>query len=201
MLRRSIFILLLLMMGHAQAIDHVNEGNIKAAVVTAHPLASQVGKEIIAAGGNAFDAAVAVSLALAVVEPYGSGLGGGGFWLLHSAVGEQDVMIDGREVAPLAAHPNLYRNADGSISRDSVNCPRAAGIPGMLAALELISQRYGRLPWQQLVLPAVVLAKRWVCASCALPQISEDASTVSESSCCSYFLIKGDAGWRQDHAT
>ncbi len=159
MLRRSIFILLLLMMGHAQAIDHVNKGNIKAAVVTAHPLASQVGKEIIAAGGNAFDAAVAVSLALAVVEPYGSGLGGGGFWLLHSAVGEQDVMIDGREVAPLAAHPNLYRNADGSISRDSVNGPRAAGIPGMLAALELISQRYGRLPWQQLVLPAVVLAK------------------------------------------
>ena len=113
--------LIFLTMGNAQAADHGNEQNIKAAVVTAHPLASQVGKEIIAAGGNAFDAAVAVSLALAVVEPYGSGLGGGGFWLLHSAADQQDVMIDGREVAPLAAHPNLYRNADGSISNDSVN--------------------------------------------------------------------------------
>jgi len=151
--------LIFLTMGNAQAADHGNEQNIKAAVVTAHPLASQVGKEIIAAGGNAFDAAVAVSLALAVVEPYGSGLGGGGFWLLHSAADQQDVMIDGREVAPLAAHPNLYRNADGSISNDSVNGPRAAGIPGMLAALELISQRYGRLPWQQVVLPAVALAE------------------------------------------
>ena len=151
--------LIFLTMGNAQAADHGNEQNIKAAVVTAHPLASQVGKEIIAAGGNAFDAAVAVSLALAVVEPYGSGLGGGGFWLLHSAADKQDVMIDGREVAPLAAHPNLYRNADGSISNDSVNGPRAAGIPGMLAALELISQRYGRLPWQQVVLPAVALAE------------------------------------------
>ena len=127
--------------------------------MTAHPLASKVGREVIAAGGNAFDAAVAVSLALAVVEPYGSGLGGGGFWLLHSAQDQQDVMVDGREVAPLAAHRDLYRKSDGSISKDSVNGPRAAGIPGMLAALELISQRYGRLPWRQLVLPAIALAK------------------------------------------
>lgn len=159
MLKSIMLVFVLLLTSHAVAIAKSAETQTQAAVVTAHPLASQVGKEIIAAGGNAFDAAVAVSLALAVVEPYGSGLGGGGFWMLHSAAEGEDVMVDGREVAPLAAHPNLYRNNDGSISKDSVNGPRAAGIPGMLAALELISQRYGQLPWQQLVQPAVALAE------------------------------------------
>tara|TARA_B110000977_G_scaffold41643_1_gene56175 strand:- start:26479 stop:28140 length:1662 start_codon:yes stop_codon:yes gene_type:complete len=158
-LKSIMLVFVLLLTSHAVAIAKSAETQTQAAVVTAHPLASQVGKEIIAAGGNAFDAAVAVSLALAVVEPYGSGLGGGGFWMLHSAAEGEDVMVDGREVAPLAAHPNLYRNNDGSISKDSVNGPRAAGIPGMLAALELISQRYGQLPWQQLVQPAVALAE------------------------------------------
>ena len=159
MLKSIMLVFVLLLTSHAVAIAKSAETQTQAAVVTAHPLASQIGKEIIAAGGNAFDAAVAVSLALAVVEPYGSGLGGGGFWMLHSAAEGEDVMVDGREVAPLAAHPNLYRNNDGSISKDSVNGPRAAGIPGMLAALELISQRYGQLPWQQLVQPAVALAE------------------------------------------
>ena len=159
MLKSIMLVFVLLLTSHAVAIAKSAETQTQAAVVTAHPLASQVGKEIIAAGGNAFDAAVAVSLALAVVEPYGSGLGGGGFWMLHSAAEGEDIMVDGREVAPLAAHPNLYRNNDGSISKDSVNGPRAAGIPGMLAALELISQRYGQLPWQQLVQPAVALAE------------------------------------------
>ena len=159
MLKSIMLVFVLLLTSHAVAIAKSAQTQTQAAVVTAHPLASQIGKEIIAAGGNAFDAAVAVSLALAVVEPYGSGLGGGGFWMLHSAAEGEDVMVDGREVAPLAAHPNLYRNNDGSISKDSVNGPRAAGIPGMLAALELISQRYGQLPWQQLVQPAVALAE------------------------------------------
>ena len=159
MLKSIMLVFVLLLTSHAVAIAKSAQTQTQAAVVTAHPLASQIGKEIIAAGGNAFDAAVAVSLALAVVEPYGSGLGGGGFWMLHSAAEGEDIMVDGREVAPLAAHPNLYRNNDDSISKDSVNGPRAAGIPGMLAALELISQRYGQLPWQQLVQPAVALAE------------------------------------------
>ncbi|MDG0996921.1 MAG: gamma-glutamyltransferase [Gammaproteobacteria bacterium] len=159
MLKSIMLVFVLLLTSHAVVIAKSAQTQTQAAVVTAHPLASQIGKEIIAAGGNAFDAAVAVSLALAVVEPYGSGLGGGGFWMLHSAAEGEDIMVDGREVAPLAAHPNLYRNNDGSISKDSVNGPRAAGIPGMLAALELISQRYGQLPWQQLVQPAVALAE------------------------------------------
>ena len=159
MLKRILFVLVLFVPVEVQAVEPIQTRAIKAAVVTTHTLASKVGREVIAAGGNAFDAAVAVSLALAVVEPYGSGLGGGGFWLLHSAQDQQDVMVDGREVAPLAAHRDLYRNSDGSISKDSVNGPRAAGIPGMLAALELISQRYGRLPWRQLVLSLIHISE------------------------------------------
>ena len=118
MLKRILFVLVLFVPVEVQAVEPIQTRAIKAAVVTAHPLASKVGREVIAACGNAFDAAVAVSLALAVVEPYGSGLGGGGFWLLHSAQDQQDVMVDGREVAPLAAHRDLYRNSDGSISKD-----------------------------------------------------------------------------------
>ena len=85
-----------------------------AAVASAHPLATQAGMEILEAGGNAFDAAVAVSAALAVVEPYSSGLGGGGFWLLRRARDGLQVMIDGREEAPQSATRDMYldRNRD-----------------------------------------------------------------------------------------
>ena len=76
------------------------------AISSAHPLATRAGMEILGAGGNAFDAAVAVSAALAVVEPYSSGLGGGGFWLLHRSRDGFEVVIDGRERAPLAATQN-----------------------------------------------------------------------------------------------
>ena len=78
------------------------------AVATAHPLATQAGLEILQQGGNAFDAAVAVTAVLAVVEPYASGLGGGGFWLLHVEDENRNVMIDGREVAPLTATRDMY---------------------------------------------------------------------------------------------
>src|SRR5699024_4748436 len=72
----------------------------KAAISSAHPAATAAGMEILATGGNAFDAAVAVSAALGVVEPFSSGLGGGGFWLLHNAKTGKNVMVDGREMAP-----------------------------------------------------------------------------------------------------
>jgi len=132
----------------------------KAAIATAHPAATEAGITILEAGGNAFDAAVAVSAALGVVEPYGSGLGGGGFWLLHRASDGRQVMIDGRERAPLAAHPDLYLDADGHFVPElALDGPLAAGIPGVPAALAHLSKAYGRLPLAQSLAPAIALAR------------------------------------------
>ena len=127
-----------------------------AAVASAHPLATEAGLEILAAGGNAFDAAVAVAAALAVVEPYASGLGGGGFWLLHRAADGREVMLDGRERAPLAARPDLYAHAPQGASIDG---PLAAGIPGVPAALDHLARHYGRLPLERSLAPAIRLAE------------------------------------------
>ena len=112
-----------------------------------------------ARGGNAFDAAVAVTACLAVVEPYASGLGGGGFWLLHTASDERDVMLDGREVAPLAATRDMYLDDAGRPTRQSVVGPLAAGIPGVPAALVHLSDTYGRLPLDTTLHAAIRLAR------------------------------------------
>ena len=131
-----------------------------AGIASAHPLATQAGMEILASGGNAFDAAVAVSAALAVVEPYSSGLGGGGFWLLHRERDGFEVMVDGREKAPLAASRSMYLGDDGNVVPGlSVNGALAAGIPGEPAALAHISRRYGRLSLQRSLAPAIRLAR------------------------------------------
>ena len=129
-------------------------------MVSAHPLASRAGEEILRAGGNAFDAAVAVSAVLAVVEPYSSGLGGGGFWLLHRASDGRQVMLDGRETAPAAARPELYQDADGNPAPESSRIGgKAAAIPGMPAALLHLAENYGRLPVAHSLAPAIRYAR------------------------------------------
>lgn len=130
------------------------------AVATAHPLATQAGEKILAQGGNAFDAAVAISAALAVVEPYSSGLGGGGFWLLHQAKENRDIMIDGREVAPIQATKDMYLDTEKKpITGASLNGPLAAAIPGTPAAIVHIAKKYGQLTLAQNLAPAIKLAR------------------------------------------
>ena len=132
----------------------------KAAIASAHPTATAAGFEILEAGGNAFDAAVAVSATTAVVEPYSSGIGGGGFWLLHRAKDGQQVMIDGREKAPLQAHRDMYLDSSGKVIANlSVDGALAAGIPGEPAALVHIAKQYGRLPLAKSLAPAIRAAK------------------------------------------
>ncbi len=136
------------------------EGPGKAAIASAHYLATEAGHEILAAGGNAFDAAVAVSAVLAVVEQTSSGIGGGGFWLLHRASDGMEVMVDGREQAPAAAHKDMFLNEDGSVNRDlAVNGPLAAAIPGEVAGLAHIAGNYGRLPLARSLQPAIRIAR------------------------------------------
>ncbi|MDH5471375.1 MAG: gamma-glutamyltransferase [Gammaproteobacteria bacterium] len=132
-----------------------------AAIASAHPLATQAGEEILQAGGNAFDAAVAVSAALAVVEPYSSGIGGGGFWLLHRAEDQFEVMLDGRERAPFNAHRDMYLDKNGDvITGASMNGPLSAGIPGVPAALEHLAVHYGQLPLNKSLQPAIRYAEK-----------------------------------------
>lgn len=132
-----------------------------AAVATAHPLATEAGLEILRTGGNAFDAAVAATAALAVVEPYASGLGGGGFWLLYRARDAYSVVIDGRETAPAEIRRDLYLDQNGwPLPGKSIDGPLAAGIPGVPAGLEHMAVRYGRLPLKHSLAPAIRLARQ-----------------------------------------
>lgn len=132
-----------------------------AAVASAHPLATRAGVQVLKAGGNAFDAAVAVSATLAVVEPYSSGLGGGGFWLLYHKRNNKVTMLDGREKAPGLAHRKLYLDASGKIvPGKSINGTLAAAIPGEPAALAYLSKKYGRLPLARSLRPAISAAEK-----------------------------------------
>jgi gamma-glutamyltranspeptidase / glutathione hydrolase len=128
-----------------------------AMVASVDVLASRVGADVMKRGGNAVDAAVAVAFALAVTWPEAGNLGGGGFMLVRTPDGKSEA-IDYREVAPAAATRNMYLDASGNVTKDSVLGYRASGVPGTVAGLALAHKRYGKLPWRQLVEPARKLA-------------------------------------------
>ncbi|GGZ59882.1 gamma-glutamyltranspeptidase [Lysobacter xinjiangensis] len=131
-----------------------------AAVASAHSLATEAGLDMIRQGGNAFDAAVAVSAVLSVVEPVSSGLGGGGFFLLRDARSGREVFVDARETAPESATPEAYLDAKGDLDRDRAqNGPWSAGIPGLPAALVHIASTYGKLPLSTTLAPAIGIAR------------------------------------------
>jgi gamma-glutamyltranspeptidase/glutathione hydrolase len=129
-----------------------------AMVVTVHHLATDAGVEILQAGGNAVDSAVAVGFALSVVYPFAGNLGGGGFMLIHQHTGK-DIFIDYREKAPLAATANMYLDAAGNIIPNaSIVGTLAIGVPGSVAGLVHAEKKYGRLTLAQVMAPAIHLA-------------------------------------------
>ncbi|MDQ2703442.1 MAG: gamma-glutamyltransferase [Pseudomonadota bacterium] len=131
-----------------------------AAIASAHELATQAGLDTIKAGGNAFDAAVTVSSVLSVVEPISSGLGGGGFFLLHDAKTGKQLFLDAREIAPEAATPEIYLDAEGNLDPDKAqNGPWSAGIPGLPAALVKLANEHGRLPLETSLATAIRIAE------------------------------------------
>ena len=135
------------------------QGPGHAGIASANFVATNAGLEVLAKGGNAFDAAIAVASTLSVVEPESSGIGGGFMAVLHQAKGDHDVFIDAREVAAASVNPKDYLSPDGSPNRDAaLKGPLSAGIPGEPAGLVLLSKRYGRLPLKQSLAPAIRIA-------------------------------------------
>ena len=130
-------------------------------VATTDEYGSRVGLDILAAGGNAVDAAVATGLALAVVNPEAGNLGGGGFMMIRLADGTVYAQ-DHREKAPLAATRDMYLDEDGNVSDRSVVGHLAAGVPGTVSGLWEAHRRFGTLPWEAVVQPAIDLAEGFV---------------------------------------
>ncbi|HEX2465285.1 MAG TPA: gamma-glutamyltransferase [Thermoanaerobaculia bacterium] len=127
-------------------------------VASGHPLASQVGADVLARGGNAIDAAVAVGFALAVVLPEAGNIGGGGYLVHRDASGEA-VALDYRETAPAAASRDMYLGPDGKVTDRSRIGHLASGVPGSVAGLAAMHERLGSRPWRELVEPAIALAR------------------------------------------
>jgi len=133
----------------------------KAMVVAQEPIATDVGVAILKKGGNAYDAAVAVGFALAVTYPSAGNIGGGGFALLRTASGDAN-FIDFREKAPGKATRDMYLDAAGKPTRESIVGWRASGVPGTVRGLALLHKKYGRLKWRDVVMPSARLAKNGV---------------------------------------
>jgi gamma-glutamyltranspeptidase/glutathione hydrolase len=127
-------------------------------VVSTDSLASAAGLEILRAGGNAIEAAIATSFALAVVNPAAGNIGGGGFMVARLA-DDTRFALDYREKAPGAATADMYVDAEGRVTRQGVEGHLASGVPGSVAGLEAAYLRYGQLPWARLLEPAIRLAR------------------------------------------
>jgi len=146
--------------GLLAALAHAADTPPGYALATPHPLATAAGAEILDEGGNAFDAAVAVSAMLTVVASQSTGIGGGGFFLLHREPDGLEVMVDAREVAPQAATATMFQDRKGvAIPRASLEGAKAAAIPGLPAAWQHVAQKYGSRPLARLLAPAIRVAR------------------------------------------
>lgn len=166
-------------------------------VASAHPVASQVGVNILKAGGNAVDAAVAVQFALAVVHPSAGNIGGGGFLVLRDKEGKS-YSIDFREKAPGKGHADMYLDKAGNIIPQASTLGRlASGVPGSVDGMAQAHAKYGKLSWKQVLQPAVDIAKNGVVLTereaRSLNSIKNDLLAVNPGS--SYFLNPTGNAW------
>lgn len=146
-------------------------------VATEHELASQVGLQILEAGGNAVDAAVAIGFALAVVLPNAGNIGGGGFMMYHDTATKNEVALDFREVAPAGAHRDLYLDEQGNvIDGKSLFTHYAVGVPGTVAGLEHALNKWGSLPLKQVMQPAIDLAENGFIVSETLAKVLRNSA-------------------------
>ena len=164
LIKLSVLFLLVALQGNAQINPYKYHSQKKVAVangavVSAHPLASHVGVQILKQGGNAVDAAIATQLALAVVYPGAGNIGGGGFLIGHLSNGK-NIAIDYRETAPAKANRDMYLDNDGNAQMNlSQDGHLAVGVPGTVAGL-FVSMKYAKLPFKKLIQPAINLAEK-----------------------------------------
>ena len=159
-------------------------------VASQNYLSSQVGADILAQGGNAVDAAIAVGFSLAVTLPRAGNLGGGGFMLIHDAVSGESLAIDYREMAPPAATRDMYLDDDGDVdAMRSRFSHLAAGVPGTVAGLYLAHEKFGKLPWRRLLEPAISQARKGVPVSYDLAGLlrARQARMCQNEAACGYF--------------
>jgi len=150
-------------------------------VATANPLATKAGYDVLARGGSAVDAAIAVQLVLGLVEPQSSGLGGGAFLLLHDARNKRLLAYDGRETAPAAAQPDRFlKNGRPLDFFDAVIGGRSVGVPGVVRLMETVHRRHGKLPWASLFAPAIALADNGFAMSPRLHSIAGSDRYISQ---------------------
>ena len=165
----------------AAAVVSANAAPVRAKsamISAANPLAVRAGVEILKRGGSAMDAAIAVQMVLNVVEPQSSGIGGGAFLLYWDADTKELQTFDGRETAPAAADESLFAPGGKKMKwREAVVGGRAVGAPGLLAALDMAHKKHGKLPWQDLFLPAIKIAEEGFAVS---PRLSESIAREAE---------------------
>jgi gamma-glutamyltranspeptidase / glutathione hydrolase len=163
-------------------------------VVTAHPLASKVGADVLRNGGNAVDAAVAIQFALNVVEPMMSGIGGGGFMMVYDADRRQVSIVDSRERAPMSAHPRMFLDENGKEIPFSVRAHEgyAVGVPGTLKGLDVALNRWGTRSLEELIDPAIRLAEKGVRVNRTLARsIAENQEWLSRTAARDLFVPDG----------
>src|SRR5882672_3435971 len=128
-------------------------------VVAMESIAADIGVSVLQKGGNAVDAAVAVGFAMAVTHPFAGNLGGGGYMLIRMADG-RTTFVDFREKAPEKASHDMYLDAGGTLTRDSIEGWRSSGVPGTVSGFALAHSKYGKLKWADDMKPAVDLAAK-----------------------------------------
>jgi gamma-glutamyltranspeptidase/glutathione hydrolase len=192
---RSRFLSLVLVGGLCSSVQAREPVRARHAMVGAQePLAADVGVQVLKNGGNAVDAAIAVGFALAVTYPYAGNLGGGGFMLIRFADG-RSTFIDFRERAPEKSSRNMYLDASGNPTRESLDGWKSPGVPGTVRGFELAHRKYGSRKWAQLIEPAIALAERGFPVSYSLAESLKNARNLSQNPESRRIFQKNGAYW------
>ena len=153
----------------------------RGAVAAPEAQAAQVGGHILRRGGNAVDAAIAVQFAIAVTNAIGTGIGGGGFMLIHDPERDEVVALDYRETAPAGAHRDMFLDDAGEVDAQlSIHSALASGVPGTVRGMAALHERFGTLPWTELLEPAIDLSDSRTPVEEAQPKIDDPRVLLAE---------------------